>query len=156
VAEYVARCTIWVGPPAVPTDAAKQAPGSFYDNITKMPEEAQSVVPKSQMADVFIVSELACVILRCLFAALSATARALAPAPAHVTMYDFSCSFIVDGGNSSAGCDSQRYFSFSMVFDLSLMNSLQPILYALSDRINRISRFFGNIMGETSRSNLEE
>jgi hypothetical protein len=43
-----------------------------------------------------------------------------------------------------------------MVFDLSLLNSLQPVLYALSDRINRLSRFFEAIMTQTGPHNLEE
>jgi len=134
ISEYVARCTIWVGPPAIPSsDASKQTPGSFLDNITKL-QETHSAVPKSQMADVFIVSELAAVVL--------------------------SCAFIIDGSSgststSSAG-DTQRYFSFSMVFDMSLMNSLQATMYALSDRINRMARSFELILSQSSRSNLED
>jgi hypothetical protein len=70
----------------------------------------------------------------------------------------FSCSFIVDGGsgNGSASSDNQRYFSFSMVFDIALMSSLQTILYALSDRINRMGRTFDHIISNTSPSNLDE
>jgi hypothetical protein len=65
VSEYVARCTIWVGPPAAPSpDAAKSSPGSFLDNISRMQEVAASVVPKSQTADIYVVSELESMILR--------------------------------------------------------------------------------------------
>jgi hypothetical protein len=43
-----------------------------------------------------------------------------------------------------------------MVFDMSLMNSLQATMYALSDRINRMARSFELILSQSSRSNLEE
>ena len=63
VSEYVARCTIWVGPPAIlSSDATKKSPGTLFDSITRLPDATPA--PKSQMADVFIVSELACIIIR--------------------------------------------------------------------------------------------
>jgi hypothetical protein len=43
-----------------------------------------------------------------------------------------------------------------MVFDLLLMHSLQPVLSALSERINRLSRFFETIITQAGRPNLEE
>jgi hypothetical protein len=36
------------------------------------------------------------------------------------------------------------------------MHSLQPVLFALSDRINRVSRFFETIILQAGRHNLEE
>lgn len=63
VSEYVARCTIWVGPPAIlSSDATKKSSGTLFDSITRLPDSTPA--PKSQMADVFIVSELACIIIR--------------------------------------------------------------------------------------------
>jgi hypothetical protein len=67
VSEHVARCTIWVGPSAIPSsDGSKKSSGIFgFDNITKINlHEENLVVPKSQMADISIVSELAAIILR--------------------------------------------------------------------------------------------
>jgi hypothetical protein len=43
-----------------------------------------------------------------------------------------------------------------MIFDMSLMHSLQPVLCALSERINRVSRFFEIIITQAGRHNLEE
>jgi len=133
VSEHVARCTIWVGPSTIPSsDGSKKSSGIFgFDNLTKINlHEENLVVPKSQMADISIVSELAAIIL--------------------------SCSFSVDGGSGNTVADAQRLFSISMVLDLSLMNSLQPVLHALSDRLNRVSRTFERIISEAARRNLDE
>ena len=45
-----------------------------------------------------------------------------------------------------------------MVLDVSLMNSLEPVFSALSDRLNRISRIFEHLLNQAilSRHSLDE
>ena len=43
-----------------------------------------------------------------------------------------------------------------MVFDLSLMSALQPVLYALSDRTNRLSRVFEHVISQAGQHSVDQ
>jgi hypothetical protein len=43
-----------------------------------------------------------------------------------------------------------------MVFDLSLMSALQPVLYALSDRTNRLSRVFEHVISQAAQHSVDQ